>query len=70
MRKSKEYLPNHIQIYWCVEDIKSRDNLDVLSERDCREILDSINRTHDATIGVNWDVIDAHIDNYKRECAK
>lgn len=67
MRKSNEYLPNHVEIYWHTDDIKSRDDKDLLSERDCREILDSIKRTHDASIGVNWEVIDSHIEKFLAE---
>jgi len=36
----------------------------VLSKEDAREILQAIDYGHDATIGINWEVIDVYIDNF------
>lgn len=64
MRKSADNLPNEINIIWCVEDIKNID--DTLTQNQCREILDMLKRTHDASIGINWEVIESAIDFYKK----
>lgn len=65
MRKSAEHLPDEIHITWHIDDIKSRDA--TLTDEECREILSTLERKHDAGIGINWDVIDAAIDWYKWE---
>ena len=64
MRKSPEFLPNEITIRWHIDDIKNRDESSKLSDNDCRAILNRIERTHDAEVGINWDVIDAHIEMF------
>ena len=56
-----------IHCSWHVDDIKSRDEDDELTEDECREILHWMKRKHDANIGINWDVIDCYIDMFKRE---
>ena len=33
-----------------------------MMESDIEEILDAVNCQQDASIGINWDVIDAHIE--------
>ncbi len=45
---------------WQVEDV--RDQRPDLTDDQCREVLHQIERGHDATIGINWDVIDAVAD--------
>ncbi len=62
-RKKLPYLPDRIQIIWQVDDILSID--DSLTNRECREILDHIKRTHQADIGINWEVIQCAIHFYK-----
>lgn len=59
-------LPDTIKLSWSYLDVKGRaKQTDItLSDNDCREILQIIDRRHDASIGVNWDVIDSHIDEY------
>lgn len=55
-----------IQIIWSTEDILGyahEMNVDI-SEHDAEVILDNIYNFHDATIGVNWDVIGSHIDYF------
>jgi len=55
-----------IKLIWCYEDVlmlaKMRDI--TLNKKQACEILAEVERKHDATIGVNWDVIDCHIDEY------
>ena len=56
-----------ICIKWGVEDVlhQAKEDGVELSEVDAENILSNIDRKHDATIGVNWDVISAHISMYK-----
>lgn len=59
-----------IAIVWHIQDVidTARDRLEYdLEEDDAREILSNIKRQHDATIGVNWDVIECHIEFYLAE---
>lgn len=51
-----------INIEWHVDDVMSRDvSLTIL---DARIILESLKDNHDASIGINWDVIDGEIESY------
>lgn len=45
---------------WQVEDVRGQ--RPDLTDDQCREVLRQIERGHDATIGINWDVIDAVAD--------
>jgi len=49
--------PARIQISWHWEDVQGR--RPDLNEDQCREVLSMLKKWHDATIGINWDVIDA-----------
>ncbi len=51
---------------WSVIDVLEQGLHDgvVLTLAQAREILDIIDKRHDASIGVNWDVISCHIDMY------
>ncbi len=54
-----------ICISWHVDDVHSRvDELgyEKITDEEAMTILEGIAQTHDATIGVNWDVIDIHIE--------
>jgi len=56
-----------ISIKWGTMDIilKAKDlGYEDLSITQANTILDTIERNHDATIGINWDVIDFNIQNY------
>lgn len=63
--------PNYLYLTWNIEDVlaviaerfKPPDHVE-FTEEDARQVLDNISRSHDATIGVNWDVIEVHIENY------
>jgi hypothetical protein len=57
-----------IEIKWCTEDVLMQaENLDIkLTEDQADEILESLGDNHDATIGINWDVISFYIEDYSR----
>lgn len=52
---------------WSKIDIQDRaKQMDIkLTDTECKEIADNIERTHDANIGINWEVIDENIRYYK-----
>ena len=68
---------NVVSIVWDIEDVEMvvsqlRDNhpdcnFDRLTKDDKREILCSLKDDHDATIGVNWDVIENYVWDYERK---
>ena len=51
---------------WVVEDIQDQaQNLDVdITEAEALEILDTIERRWDATIGINWVFVDKYISEF------
>ena len=54
-----------INIIWSVEDVIQRakqENIN-LTETQALEILEDAKDNHDATIGINWDVLDYHIED-------
>lgn len=55
-----------IQIVWTTEDIIYQAEImgKMLTEEQAEAILYKIERYHDASIGINWDVIGSHIDMY------
>ena len=60
-------MDSYIDIRWYAEDIKycAQDNEIELTDKECIEILESLKKNHDATIGINWDVILCEIENLK-----
>ena len=61
-------MKDYIEIRWCIDDVRAvaQDEFDMsLSDKDCLEILKSIQKNHDASIGVNWSVIGAEISAFK-----
>jgi len=52
---------------WCVEDVldRAKERGIRISKREAEEIIDDIHKNTDATIGINWDVIDAYLDEVK-----
>jgi hypothetical protein len=54
---------DEISIVWCVEDVQAVD--DTISNEGARIILQAMKDGHDATIGINWDVIEYYIDAWK-----
>lgn len=63
--KSEENRKDRIDSSWWIDDVKSLD--ESLTDEQCREILQAVNNNHDATVGINWDVLQAEIDSYKEE---
>lgn len=54
-----------ITVSWSVEDVMSQaDEGDKLTEDDTKKILSDVYKYHDASVGINWDVIRCHIDDY------
>jgi len=58
-----------LHILWSYEDVQSKgmDMSVCLSKKDALLILEDIGRTHDASIGVNWDVIEEAITYFINE---
>lgn len=54
---------------WSVDDVmyRARDKHINLSDQQCLEILHRINKGKDASIGINWDVIDSYTNDYLSE---
>ena len=57
---------NSIQISWHIDDVKATaEQMDIAkTDEDAREILEIVERRHDANLGISWDVIEAHIDQH------
>ena len=55
-----------ITISWCTEDVISRasDRGIPMDKYAARAILRMMKEAHDCGIGINWDVVDYHTDNY------
>lgn len=61
---------------WSIEDVQSLrtdDDGEVLapdqggvSDETAREVLRLADHNHDATIGINWDVLECHLDDVER----
>jgi len=52
----------YITLRWHVDDVTGLDPS--LTDEEARTILGTVERRHDASIGVNFDVIQTHIDNF------
>jgi hypothetical protein len=47
-----------IAVVWCIEDVQEvRPDL---TEDQCWEVLKATKKYHDATIGINWEVLEIH----------
>jgi len=59
---------NSICIIWCIDDIKcamtNRENPIEISDDECMDILTEIESNHDASLGISWDTIDYHLDEF------
>ena len=55
-----------ISIKWSTEDVlfKAEEMGIELTEDQADAILDNIEHYHDASVGINWDVIEFHIEDY------
>ena len=73
MKKSWE---DKIAVVWDVHDVKSttiagdpdrgvEDSW--MTDEEAREILQEMDHRHDASIGINWDVIEVYVDDLKHE---
>ncbi len=47
---------DEMSVTWCVDDVKSI--AEDLTDEECREVLRLAKEEHDATIGINWDVLE------------
>jgi len=51
-----------ISITWCIDDVRSlAPDIDLTYEQ-CREVLAMADNNHDASIGINWDVLRVYLD--------
>ena len=55
-----------ISIIWGIDDVHNVADQE-LSDDEAREVLDRAERYHDASIGINWDVLDVYVDMVIRE---
>lgn len=58
-------LPDEITISWHYTDVK--EIAPDFSDDQCREVLQIARNNHDATIGVNWDVLEVWADKVRNE---
>jgi hypothetical protein len=49
-----------VAVIWCIEDVQGE--RPALTEDQCWQVLEATKRYHDATIGINWDVLRCHAD--------
>ncbi len=59
-----------MSVRWHVDDVHWRVyelGYDPLTNEEAREVLEDVKHGHDASIGINWDVIDFHIEEFMRE---
>jgi len=57
--------PDMILIEWVTDDVhaQAKEKGLRISNEDARNLLADMERKHDASIGINWDVIDCYLDN-------
>jgi len=67
--KDKKGITVAININWCIEDVleTAKNEHIKLTRKQAGEVLDKCLADHDATIGVNWDVISYHIGCVKND---
>ena len=56
---------NKITITWCLDDVLAVDSS--LTPKQARDVLRLMKHRHDASVGINWDVIQCHIVQVKDE---
>jgi len=54
---------NSISISWNTEDVIEQAKPEKLTEDEAWEVLQATEHRHDASIGINWDVLQCHIDD-------
>jgi hypothetical protein len=54
---------NTIAILWGVEDVQTQATIRglKLTKKECRKVLEACLNSHDATLGLSWDILDHHI---------
>ena len=59
---------DQISIIWCVDDViwQAKERGIKIGKKQAREVLQLLERKHDANIGINWDVIDYYIDEVRQ----
>jgi hypothetical protein len=57
-----------IEIRWHIDDVKSI--ADDLTDDECREVLHLAKKNHDATIGINWEVLEVWVDEVRSKRRK
>lgn len=65
LKDEEEPTTTEIKLSWHADDVLSRDS--TLTAEQVGQVLDNLKNNHDATIGVNWEVIDMAIDIVKEE---
>ena len=57
---------------WSVDDVLlvAEEETVKINRKDAEEILDQIDRNHDANTGITWDVLRAHLDIYSCACRR
>lgn len=60
LKEAKRMLRDSVPFFWWVEDVK--EVAPKLTKAQCREVLEAAHDNHDATIGVNWDVLAYHAE--------
>jgi hypothetical protein len=60
----KEYWRERIAVSWSVDDVIGRaEDRDIsITEEQALDVLNSLEHNHDCNEGINWLVIDCHID--------
>jgi hypothetical protein len=59
----QSYWSNSMAVVWDIEDVRLLDAS--LSDQQCREVLAVAARTHDANIGINWEVLDVILKTFE-----
>jgi len=52
---------------WKIEDVQHLDS--TLTDDEARDVLSKVHESKDASVGINWDVLQVHIDylNYYKD---
>jgi hypothetical protein len=61
MSKRTKQSADTIEISWHIDDVK--EVRPALTKAQARKVLEQAKRRHDATIGINWDVLACHADD-------
>lgn len=68
-RLQRQYHPETelVAVFWQKDDVltRAKDRGLVISDEEAGDIVEALEDRHDACIGINWDVIDFHLDDLK-----